>query len=162
MAMKRFMAIHTYHSEAAKKAMMQWAAENTASQKEFMAAQVFDKCRTVATWIGSDDFFFCHWLAETDEDIHNALKENGLDELVFTACYEANIHIDRACLTDDRAFPMRQTEQALLFTAGSLGYLFWQHRHWASRLKYEACSGMAGRKNQLSLSQNIPSLRSRG
>ena len=70
MAMKRFMAIHTYHSEEAKKAMMQWAAENTASQKEFMAAQVFDKCRTVATWIGSDDFFFCHWLAETDEDIH--------------------------------------------------------------------------------------------
>ena len=64
------------------------------------------------TWIGDDDFFFCHWLAETDEDIHNALRENGLDELVFTACYEANIHIDTACLTDDRAFPMRQTEQA--------------------------------------------------
>ena len=40
MTMKRFMAIHTYHSEEDKKAMMQWAAENTASQKEFMAAQV--------------------------------------------------------------------------------------------------------------------------
>ena len=110
--MKRFMAIHTYHSEEAKKAMMQWAAEHTASQKEVMAAKVFDKCRTVATWIGSDDFFFCHWLAETDEDIHNALRENGLDELVFTACYEANIHIDTACLSDERAFQVRQTEQA--------------------------------------------------
>ena len=57
MAFRRFMAIHTYHFKEAKKAMMQWAAENTSSQKEFMAAQVFNKCRTVATWIGSDDFF---------------------------------------------------------------------------------------------------------
>ena len=110
MAMKRFMAIHTYHSEAAKKAMMQWAAENTASQKEFMATQVFDKCRTVATWIGSDDFFFCHWLAETDEDIHNALGQNGMDQLVITACYETSIHIDEACVTGERAFPISALE----------------------------------------------------
>ena len=162
MTMKRFLAIHTFHSDETKAAMAAMTSDDPTTQKEWAASWKFEKCQCVATWIGNDDFFFCHWLAETDEDIHNALKENGLDELVFTACYEANIHIDRACLTDDRAFPMRQTEQALLFTAGSLGYLFWQHRHWASRLKYEACSGMAGRKNQLSLSQNIPSLRSRG
>ena len=110
MAMKRFMAIHTYHSEEAKKAMMQRAAENTSSQKEFMAAQVFDKCRTVATWIGSDDFFFCHWLAETDEDIHNALRQNGMDQLVLTACYETSIHIDEASVTGERAFPISALE----------------------------------------------------
>ena len=113
MTMKRFMAIHTYHSEEAKKAMMQWAAENTSSQKEFMAAQVFDKCQCLATWSGQDDdFFFCHWIAETEEDIHNALGENGLDQLVFTACYEAQNYIDTACLSDERAFQVRQTEQA--------------------------------------------------
>ena len=106
MALRRFMAIHTYHSEETRKAMMQWAAGNEATQKEFMAAQVFEKCRTVATWIGSDDFFFCHWLAETDEDIHKALGQNGMDQLIFTACYETSIHIDEACLTEERAFPM--------------------------------------------------------
>ena len=60
----------------------------------------------------SDDFFFCHWLADTEEDIHNAIKENGLDQFVFTACYEAHNYIDTACLSDERAFQVRQTEQA--------------------------------------------------
>ena len=41
MAMRRYMAIHTFHSEETKKAMMKWAVENKATQKEFIAAQVF-------------------------------------------------------------------------------------------------------------------------
>ena len=112
MTMKRFMAIHTFHSDETKAAMAAMTSDDPTTQKEWAAYWKFEKCQCVATWIGDDDFFFCHWLAETDEDIHNALRENGLDELVFTACYEANIHIDTACLTDDRAFPMRQTEPA--------------------------------------------------
>ena len=104
MTMKRFMAIHTFHSDETKAAMA-GMLRMTTTQKEWAASWKFEKCQCVATWIGDDDFFFCHWLAETDEDIHNALRENGLDELVFTACYEANIHIDTACLSDERAFP---------------------------------------------------------
>ena len=112
MTMKRFMAIHTFHSDETKAAMAAMTSDDPTTQKEWAASWKFEKCQCVATWIGDDDFFFCHWLSETDEDIHNALRENRLDELVFTACYEANIHIDTACLTNDRAFPMRQTEQA--------------------------------------------------
>ena len=48
-AMRRFMAIYTYHSEEAKEAIFKWGAENIIAQKEFIAAQVFEKCRTVAT-----------------------------------------------------------------------------------------------------------------
>ena len=51
------MAIHTFHSEETKKEMMKWAAENKAKQREFMAGQVFEKYRTLATWLGNDDFF---------------------------------------------------------------------------------------------------------
>ena len=43
------MAIHTFHSEETKKEMMKWAAENKAKKREFMAGQVFEKCRTPAT-----------------------------------------------------------------------------------------------------------------
>ena len=71
--------------------MAAMTSDDPTTQKEWAAYCKFEKCRCVATWIGDDDFFFCHWLAETDEDIHNALRENGLDELVFTARYEANI-----------------------------------------------------------------------
>ena len=112
MTMKRFMAIHTFHSDETKAALAAVTSADPTTQKAPAASSKLENCQCVATWIGDDDFFFCHWLAETDEDIHNALRENGLDELVFTACYEANIHIDTACLTNDRAFPMRQTEQA--------------------------------------------------
>ena len=40
MAMRRYMAIHTFNSEETKKAMMKWAVENKVTQKEFMAGQV--------------------------------------------------------------------------------------------------------------------------
>ena len=112
MTTKRFMAIHTFRSDETKAAMAAMTSDDPTTQKEWAASWKFEKCQCVATWIGNDDFFFCHWLAETDEDIHNALRKNGLDELVFTACYEANIHIDTACLSDERAFQVRQTEQA--------------------------------------------------
>ena len=56
--------------------------------------------------------FFCHWLAETEEDIHNALRDNQLYYFVFTACYEALNYIDTACLSDERAFPKRATLEA--------------------------------------------------
>ena len=106
MAMRRYMAIHTFHSEQTKRAVMKWAAENKATQREFMAGQVFDKCRTLATWLGNDDFFFCHWEAEDEQDIHNALAENGLDKFVVTACYRAHSHIDTKNLTGEiRNYP---------------------------------------------------------
>ena len=113
MAMKRFMAIHTFHSEKTKEALWSGIQESTTTQKEWALSWTFDKCQCLATWSGQDDdFFFCHWIAETEEDIHNALGENGLDQLVFTACYEAQNYIDTACLSDERAFQVRQTEQA--------------------------------------------------
>ena len=112
MAMRRYMAIHTFHSEKAKEAMWAMASEDNSSQKDWAKAWSFDNCRCLATWSGDDDFFFCHWLAETEEDIHNALKENQLDVFVFTACYEAHNYIDTASLSDERAFPKRTTVEA--------------------------------------------------
>ena len=112
MAIRRYMAIHPFHSEKTKEAMWAMASEDKSSQKDWAKAQSFDKCRCLATWSRDDDFFFCHWVAETEEDIHNALSENQLDEFVFTACYEAQKYIDTACLSDEGAFPTRETVEA--------------------------------------------------
>ena len=110
MTMKRFMAIHTFHSDETKAAMAAMTSDDPTTQKEWAESWKFEKCQCVATWIGDDDFFFCHWLAETDEDIHNALRQNGMDQLVLTACYETSIHIDEACVTGERAFPISALE----------------------------------------------------
>ena len=81
MTMKRFMAIHTFHSDETKAAMAAMTSEDPTTQKEWAASWKFEKCQCVATWIGNDDFFFCHWLAETDKDIHNALRKMDLMNL---------------------------------------------------------------------------------
>ena len=81
MTMKRFMAIHTFHSDETKAAMAAMTSDDPTTQKEWAASWKFEKCQCVATWIGNDDFFFCHWLAETDEDIHNALRKMDLMNL---------------------------------------------------------------------------------
>ena len=73
---------------------------------EWSEKWTFDKCKCIATWIGNDDFFFCHWEAEDEQDIHNALAENGLDKFVVTACYRAHSHIDTKNLTGEiRNYP---------------------------------------------------------
>ena len=105
MSQKRFMAIHTFHSAKTKEAFFAMIAEDTSTKREWAKEWTFDKCRCVATWAGDDDFFFCHWLSETDEDIHNALRDTGLDNFVFTACYESQMHIDANFLSDAPAFP---------------------------------------------------------
>ena len=79
--MKRFMAIHTFHSDETKAAMAAMTSDDPTTQKEWAASWKFEKCQCVATWIGNDDFFFCHWLAETDKDIHNALRKMDLMNL---------------------------------------------------------------------------------
>ena len=79
--MKRFMAIHTFHSDETKAAMAAMTSDDPTTQKEWAASWKFEKCQCVATWIGDDDFFFCHWLAETDKDIHNALRKMDLMNL---------------------------------------------------------------------------------
>ena len=47
--------------------------------------------------------FFCHWLAENDQHVYDALTSMGHDEFVFTAWYEASTHLDVNFLSDETA-----------------------------------------------------------
>jgi hypothetical protein len=49
MTMKRFMAIHTFHSEKTKEALWSGIAESTTTQKEWAVSWTFDKCQCLAT-----------------------------------------------------------------------------------------------------------------
>ena len=46
--------------------------------------------------------FFCHWLAVSGQDVHDAFTSMGLDEFVFTACYEASMRLDVYFLSDEQ------------------------------------------------------------
>ena len=87
MAYKTFMAIHTYHSQETRIALLDRLSASTVTDEEWAKSWKFEKCCCIATWVGTDDFYFCLWEAETEEDILSTLTEKGFDELIFTAFY---------------------------------------------------------------------------
>ena len=48
-----------------------------------------EKARCMQMWMGLDDFFFCHWNAESEQDVHDCLDSVGAGTMIQTVCYEA-------------------------------------------------------------------------
>ena len=99
MSRKKFIAIHTYHNDEMKKAFWAGSHKSTKTDIEWRDGYIFDKCQCTATWVGADDFFFCQWEAENAQDVLDVLTEKGMDEHIFTALYEIDMHIDVNKLT---------------------------------------------------------------
>ena len=47
----------------------------------------FENAQCLQIWQGKDEFLFCHWIAESEQDIHDYLDENGSGALIYTVCY---------------------------------------------------------------------------
>ena len=99
MERKTFMAIHTYHSPETRIALLDRLSEGTVSDKGWAENWQFEKCSCIATWVGTDDFYFCFWEAGKEEDIVSTLSEKGFDDIVFTSFYQILMEIDRRRLT---------------------------------------------------------------
>ena len=52
-------------------------------------------------WLGKEDFFFCHWEAETQDNILAQFEDLGLDKLMQTACYEMHHFTSAFRLSDE-------------------------------------------------------------
>ena len=85
MARKKYMAIHTFHSDEMKKAFFRGLHKSELTDFEWRDGYVFEKCQCTGTWVGDDDFFFCQWESESEEDVLKALTSKGMDEYIFTA-----------------------------------------------------------------------------
>ena len=46
------------------------------------------KAEMLAQRMGKDDFFYCHWLAESEDDIRAILKDLEIDKMVVTSVNE--------------------------------------------------------------------------
>lgn len=53
------------------------------------------KTRYIATWVGTDNIFFCYWGAETGEDVMITLSENGMYESLITVACTIFRHINQ-------------------------------------------------------------------
>ncbi|HCK76905.1 MAG TPA: hypothetical protein DHW07_07140 [Gammaproteobacteria bacterium] len=99
MSRKKFIAIHTYHSEETKSRFWSGVKGWERTDTEWRDMYIVDKCQCTAVWVGSDDFFFCQWESESEEDVHDTLSKIGADDYIFTALYQIDMHIDVNNLT---------------------------------------------------------------
>ncbi len=73
MARKKYMAIHTFHSDEIRKAFWRGLHKSELPDFERRDGYIFEKCQCTGTWVGDDDFFFCQWESESEEDVLKAL-----------------------------------------------------------------------------------------
>ena len=53
---------------------LQWAVQSVGEYAQFMQ-----------TWVGNDDFLYCHWVAKSEEDVYKQLYDFELEEKVVNS-----------------------------------------------------------------------------
>ena len=82
---KHFMATHTWTSNEARDKVIEMNSGMT--EEEFFSGLKTEKAETLQHWMGKDDFFFCHWYAESEDAIIEALEKVGFNDLIGIMIY---------------------------------------------------------------------------
>ena len=88
--MKHFICTHTFHSEETKKAYFEDNKDITSG--EWFASVEGEKVKCIQHWLGNQDFWFCHWIAESEDQIHEKLEAIGADKLVLITPLEIEVY----------------------------------------------------------------------
>lgn len=97
---KYFMCTHTFSSEEA------WAKssdpDTVLTDRQFFDKLTGQRARVLQHWRGSEYFFFCHWEAETEADIHDLLEETGMASSMVAMAQEMHRFVTTYDITDQR------------------------------------------------------------
>ena len=82
---KHFFVVHSYIDDEAKKKSLTPPEKRDPPQKreterewaERASSGEFARC--VQTWTTSEDFFYCHWIAESEEHVYKQLQAANLE-----------------------------------------------------------------------------------
>ena len=91
------MATHTWTSKEARDKVIEMNSGMT--EEEFFSGLKTEKAETLQHWMGKDDFFFCHWYAESEDAIIEALEKVGFNDLIVTMPNEMQRYISSDKLT---------------------------------------------------------------
>ena len=97
--MKHFLATHTCMSEESRRGFIEHSKVLT--DRQMFEGIKTDKAEMIAHWMGREEFFFCHWYAESEEAIHDALANLGLDKIVVTMANEMTRYISKESIEDE-------------------------------------------------------------
>ena len=87
---RHFLVVHTFVSDEARKAYLTPPEKrnppeerHTEHQQAIAAAGEFAQC--MQTWVGYDDFLYCHRIAESEEDFYRQLNAFELEGKVVSS-----------------------------------------------------------------------------
>ena len=79
---KHFICTHTYMSDEIKDKFFEDTKNLT--DKELFDGMKTEKAELLQHWMGTEDFFYCHWYAEDEDAIFSALEQMGMNEVMVT------------------------------------------------------------------------------
>ena len=98
--MKHFMCTHSYLSGDAKENIINQLRGIT--DREFLDMNSGKNARVLQHWAGKDEFFFCHWEAENEDDIHEVLSKIGADKFIITLANEMQRYVTHYDIKDEK------------------------------------------------------------
>ena len=107
---RHFFVVHTFVSEEARREYLtppekREPPEPRPTELQWAVQAVGEYAQCMQTWVGNDDFLYCHWVAESEEDVYKQLHAFELEEKVvnprasemhqFMSAYRASDEIMR-------------------------------------------------------------------
>ena len=79
-----FFVVHTFVSEEARKEYLTPPEKRNPPQKQLTEKKwaeeaIGDFAQCMQTWVGNDDFLYCHWMANSEDDVYRQLDEWELE-----------------------------------------------------------------------------------
>ncbi len=72
------------------------------TDKELFDGMKTEKAELLQHWMGTEDFFYCHWYAEDEDAIFAALENMGMNDVMVTLPIETQRYISSDRLTGER------------------------------------------------------------
>ena len=72
--MKHFMCVHHWNNEGTKQRVREMLNEHPMTDRQFLDFYNGEKAKALQHWGGEGDFFYCHWAAESEDDLQEALS----------------------------------------------------------------------------------------
>ena len=72
------------------------------TDKELFEGMKTDKAELLQHWMGTEDFFYCHWYAEDEDAIFAVLENMGMNDVMVTLPTETQRYISSDRSTGER------------------------------------------------------------
>ena len=87
---RHYFVVHTFVSEEARREYLtppekREPPEPRPTELQWAVQAVGEYAQCMQTWVGNDDFFYCHWVAESEEDVYKQLHAFELEEKVVNS-----------------------------------------------------------------------------